>query len=38
MSPLSPLATDDAPLSFENVIDFPRSPPPSLRDARPGAK
>ncbi len=34
MSPLAPLSADATPPSLENVIDFPRSPEPSLRDAR----
>ncbi len=38
MSPPPALAAEEGPSSFENVIDFPRSPQPSLRDARPGAK
>jgi ABC-type cobalamin/Fe3+-siderophores transport system ATPase subunit len=34
MSPLPPLPVDVTAPSFENVIDFPRSPEPRLRDAR----
>jgi putative ABC transport system ATP-binding protein len=34
MSPLPPLSADTTAESFENVIDFPRSPEPSLRGAR----
>ena len=34
MSPLPPIPVDATAPSFENVIDFPRSAEPSLRDAR----
>jgi ABC-type cobalamin/Fe3+-siderophores transport system ATPase subunit len=34
LSPLAPLPADVTPRRSENVIDFPRSPEPSLRDAR----
>jgi ABC-type branched-subunit amino acid transport system ATPase component len=34
LSPLAPLPAETIPKRPENVIDFPRSPEPSLRDAR----